>query len=161
MTEDDTATRDAALRLLAYRRRGTAELHRALRQRGFADSSIERVIGRLVQAELLDDRALAVAFVRDGINLRQRGRARLRRELLALGIAAELADQALAQEYPAARESELASDLAAKQASRLAGLPIQSARRRLSGFLQRRGIAVETIHDLLDRHFPWDGDVAD
>lgn len=147
-----------AARLLRHRLRSAAELRGRLRDKGYADSAIDACLERLTRSGFVDDRRFAIAFVRDGVQLQQRGADRLRRELRLRGVADELIDEALAVALPAEREAELADEVAAKYARRLVGLPPMKAKQRLAGYLQRRGFTMDQIRPLLERYAAGDGE---
>lgn len=148
---ESPALADAA-RLLRHRLRSVAELRLRLRGKGYAESAIDDCVARLTRAGFLDDRKFALAFVRDGVQLQQRGAARLRRELRAKGVADELIDEALELALPAGRADEVAAAVAAKYAPRLAGLPPLKAKQRLAAYLQRRGFGMDQIAPLLEQY---------
>ncbi|MCA1791272.1 MAG: recombination regulator RecX [Thioalkalivibrio sp.] len=87
----DVRARDAALVQLSYRARTRSELGRKLRSKGFDGARVDRCLDRLEERGLLDDAAVAAAFVRDRLRHRPRGRARLTSELRTKGVAAEVA----------------------------------------------------------------------
>jgi regulatory protein len=154
--DESPVFRDAA-RLLGHRLRSSAELRQRLRDKGYADHVVEPCLARLARAGFLDDQRFAVAYVRDGVNLQRRGAARLRRELQGKGVADELIDAALELVLPAEREAALAEELVAKYAARVRGLPPFKARQKLAGYLQRRGLTMESIWPVLDRFGGDDG----
>ncbi len=134
-----------ALRLLQRRLRSRAELDAALRRRGVPPESAVAVIGELARAGWIDDVRFAQTWVRDRLALRPCGGRRLRAELLARGVAASIADDAVRSLVPGAVEAELALQQAQARLARLRRLPPMVARRRLAGWLQRRGFASEVI----------------
>ncbi len=161
LQEDDTKwrTRQAALHLLAYRPRAKQELRVRLRSKGFPNASVEWCLRLLEEEGLIDDYAFASAFVRSRIRLRPRGRFRLTQELRGKGVSAEIAEQAIEQAFSSEETSE--QDLA-RAAARgwlarqgptliegLAGTDRsderERARRRLHGFLSRRGFGSDVI----------------
>lgn len=91
----DGDVRAAALRLLARREYGRAELRRKLR-RDHAESDVEQVLDRLVAEGLLSDGRFAEMFVRSRIG-QGYGPLRVRAELRERGIGAEAAETALAE----------------------------------------------------------------
>ena len=87
----EVKVREAALNILSYRARTRAELKRKLMGKGFHLARVEPCLDRLEQRGLLDDGAVAAAFVRDRIRLRPRGKLRLTQELRAKGIPQDVA----------------------------------------------------------------------
>lgn len=149
----DIRVRHAALNLLSYRARSRTELGRRLRQKGFRPARVDLCLDRLEEKGFLDDGAVAEAFVRDRLRHRPRGRAALRSELRAKGIESGLAEHAIERVFdeadvddPGLARSVAEGWVARQSADTLASLtePGRSperdrARRRLTGYLSRRG----------------------
>ncbi len=155
-TEELTATRASALRLLAHRARSVREMRDRLKQKGFSEEDIRRVVADLEIAGLLDDSRFARMFVRDQITLRPSGKTVLRQKLNRLGINRAIADEAIAEVLSNAPEEQGAEQTARKYlSSRLkAGTEMVVIRRRLTGFLTRRGYPWDVIKPLLDKLLP-------
>jgi len=158
-TDADVRVRDAALNLISYRARTRDELRRRLRQKGFRPARIDPCLARLEEKGFIDDRAVAAAFVRDRLRHRPRGRARLADELRAKGIHRDLADAAIEQVFEDEEVTDVALALevaeawvSRQSADTLAALGTGAAtedrsrvRRRLHGFLARRGFRGEAL----------------
>jgi regulatory protein len=108
----------AAMRILRYRFNSEAELRRKLRAKKFEKDDIDATIARLHREKWLDDARFAGAFVRTRANKRV-GRLRIRRELQAAGVGEDEAEQAIAANVDADRESEALRELCAKRARML------------------------------------------
>lgn len=149
---------DAALRYLSWRPRSRRELARHLRDRGHPGPAAEAALRRCEELGYVDDRAFALAFVRDRIRLRPRGRARLRAELSARGVepadAEAAVDAALAESELS--EGDLLTRVAERRARSLASLDREAARRRLASYLLRRGFAGSEVRAEVDRILPAD-----
>ena len=137
---------DAALRLLAYRPRSEAELRSRLGRRGLPPVVIQETVEHLREQGLLDDDAFARYWVDARQQSSPRGRHLLRRELLAKGVGAETAAQAVAT----VAEEEMARGAAEKKAHSLRNLDYPTFRRRLGQFLLRRGFPYETARVLVE-----------
>lgn len=137
--------RAVALGLLNRRLRSRAEVETALLQRGIQREVVVAVTAELRRQGWIDDARFAKAWVRDRLALRPRGMRRLRAELLAKGVSATVADEAIAALVPAGSEDGLALEQARSWLRRMGGLEPEVARRRLAGRLARRGYAPETI----------------
>lgn len=155
----DIRVRDAALNLISYRARTRAELRRRLRQKGFRPARIDPCLDRLEEKGFIDDASVASAFVRDRLRHRPRGRAALSAELRAKGVRSDLATDAIAQVF----EDEETDDrqlaltvteqwLGRQNPATLSALcedghsaDRDKARRRLTGFLSRRGFRGEVL----------------
>ena len=143
--------REASLNLLSFRPRTARELERRLRRKEFPEGVAERTVEELVDKGLVDDSAFAETFVRDRVRLRPRGKRRLVQELRAKGVDSETAEAAVGEvmEREEVSELELAREAVAKW-SRKAGEDSQRARRRLYGFLARRGFGGETVRQIME-----------
>lgn len=154
---DETATEEArlaALRLLDRRPLTRADLRRRLLDREHEPAAVEAALDRLEAVGLVDDAAYAAAFIRDGASLRGHGRVRLARDLRQRGVDPELVEATLDAEYPRADEHAVALELARARVGRLAGLELEAARRRLAGFLARRGLGSAAVYAALDEVLP-------
>jgi regulatory protein len=112
---------------------------------------VEGALARLDAAGLLNDPAYAANYVQTR-SLRGRGPARLRRDLRAMGVDAEVIDRALRAQYPDGADlGEVVLPLARRRAVQLGPLPRPIKRRRLLGYLARRGFAGRAITELVEK----------
>lgn len=160
----EVKVREAALSLLSYRARTRTELKRKLMGKGFHLARVESCLDRLEQRGLVDDEAVAAAFVRDRIRLRPRGKIRLTQELRAKGVDGDVAgrvvDDVLDQEE--ITEADLVRQVVAGWLSRQGAATVQAlsahgrtpasekARRRLTGYLARRGFGGAALGQAMD-----------
>ena len=149
--DEGQRAREAAFRLLAVRARSASELRQRLRQKRFAPGLIDRVIADLQAKGYQSDEDFARLYAREKWTLSGWGPARVRRELRAKGIALELADQVVDETYADADLAEAILPFAQKRWRSTAGLPLETRRRRLTGFLQRRGYGWGTIRQVMER----------
>lgn len=169
----DVRIREVALGLIAHRARTRQELARKLRRKGFGTERIDACLGRLEEKGLMDDAAVAAALVRDRLRHRPRGEARLVSELRAKGIERTVASEAITRVFA----DEEVSDAALAREAALGWLARQGAsmrdalgdrsspdrdkaRRRLYGYLQRRGFRGDALGSAMDhaeRHSSRDG----
>lgn len=135
--------RRKAMDLLAHRGRSRAELARALRETGFAETAIEDAVARLVELGYVDDDALAQAYVQGRFRVRGYGPGRLRQDLRQRGLPPEAIDGALdTLSADALREVALRHAFRAWQ--RHADEPDRRKRRKkVYDFLCRRGFDFE------------------
>lgn len=144
------ATMAAALRLLGRRDHSSAELKAKLLTKGQAAADVDRVVARLLELRYLDDERLAerlaTAFSASGRGV---GR-RLVLELRKRGIAADLADAAVAATKDETDEIALARRLLARRYPTFGSAADQRERHRVMNFLQRRGFALATIWQVLN-----------
>jgi len=142
--------REAALSLLSYRPRSAAELRRRLARKGFDAEVVDACVETLGSVGVVDDAAFAETFVRDRVRLRPQGARRMRQELRARGVDAETASAAIDEvmEVEDASEVDLARAAAARWKPR-PGEERDRARRRLHGFLARRGFGGDAVRTVL------------
>ena len=123
-----------ALRFLSYRPRTEGEVRTRLRRR-FAATTIEQVLGLLREEGMVDDVRFADHWRASRESHSPRSAWAIRRELVARGV-----DSAVAQE--AVRDlddEENAYRAGLKAAGKLTGADLATFRRRLWGYLRRRG----------------------
>ncbi len=152
--------REMAIRLLAVRPRSTAELRARLRQRRVPDPQVRTVLDDLTQAGYLNDLAFARGWVAGRMASRPCGLGRLRWELREKGIAPAMIEQAIREAFGeedlVSAEERCARQLVSRRSAVYRRLAPEARRRRLAGFLQRRGFAAGTIARVL-RTTGWTG----
>lgn len=145
--------REAALRLLAHRPRSRSELAGRLKRRDVPAHVISACLDALEKEGLVDDEAFARMWVRDRLRLKPRGRGALLVELRRKGVTRDVARQAVDEVFTdeEVRDGDLAVEAAlgwlrrqgprVRQALRQPPFedPREKARRRLYGYLSRRG----------------------
>ena len=142
--------REAALRLLNTRMRSRKELAQRLSQKGYSDEVVEQVLDVLLRTGVVDDDQFARAWVTDRLRLRPAGMGLLRSELRRKGISDEIITRIL-DEHKDDDETERAWMLLSKRKTRYTGIDPQVARRRMMGFLARRGFDGQTMHTVVRR----------
>lgn len=145
------AKRAANVSLAGLGRRNMSrwEVENLLRSRDLDDETIDYEIGRLEAVGLVDDRALAETLVRTQHERKGLGRQGIIAELRRRHIEQEIIDGAL-EALDQDDERERALELAEKRASQLQSYDHDTAKRRLTGFLQRKGYSSEVIRDAVD-----------
>jgi len=130
-----------ALDALSRRSRSESELRRWLGDRKYEPGEIDPVIERLTASGLLDDAKYAEQFARSRLLYRKLSKRRVLGELSRRGIARELAASAVAQvmEDEGLTDSDGLQAVAERKWRTLSRLDPVVARRRLMGFLARRG----------------------
>ncbi len=160
----DIRVRDAALSLLSHRARSRAELRRRLLAKGFQPPRVDTCLDLLQRRGLVDDAAVAAAFVRDRLRHRPRGRARLCSELRAKGVARDTAERVVDRvlDDEEVTDATLARRVADAWLARQGPKVVQAlgadprnperekARRRLYGYLARRGFGGDALRDAMD-----------
>lgn len=141
---------DKALALLGQRLHSRAELQKKLARHEFGDDIIAEVLADLERLDYINDERFAKTKALSAAQYKQHGRRRAFIELLKNGVKPTIANQALDDVYQQTDTTALARQLAQKQAPRLRNLDPLTARRRLTGMLQRRGFDYDSIKPILD-----------
>ncbi len=133
-----------------------AEVRTVLTEHGLDDGEIEEWIERYERLGYLDDARLAEQLVHVSGSRRGRGSGAILQELTRRGVDAESARAAVSHLDP---EIERANALAVaeRRARQLTGLDRQTAERRLSAFLQRRGYPGEVVREAVTAALTADG----
>ncbi|SFR88643.1 regulatory protein [Agromyces sp. CF514] len=155
------AQRDERIdRLVVSRLRRSAlsisEVRGVLVEHGLHDIEVEEWIERYERLGYLDDARLAEQLVHVNATRKGRGSGAILQELSRRGIEAQAARHAVADLDP---ETELdnARTTAERRARQLRGLDRQTAERRLSAFLQRRGYGGEVVRQVVTEVLAADG----
>lgn len=136
-----------ALKFLDYRPRSEFELRRNLRKHKINDEVQDIVIRRLHENSLLDDERFASLWVENRCELRPRGKRLLQYELKQRGITEEIIQNTL----ETIDEEHLAYRAAKKQARKYESLEWNTFRKKMYGFLSRRGFGYATSSEVIDR----------
>ena len=138
---------EAALHLLSYRPRSEKEMRFRLGRRGFPPEVAEETVTRLRRLHYLDDGAFAQFWTERRDSVSPRSRALIQSELRFKGIDAETASSTV----EGLDDEEAAYRAASKRLPAVAGLSRDLFRRRLGGFLTRRGFAYDIVRRTLER----------
>ena len=135
----------------ALTRRGLSrwELERTLLSRELDGEVVEAELDRLEGVGLLDDAALAETFVRTQHDRKGLGRGAITAELRRRHIDQEHIDAALEQ-VDDDEEQTRATELAVKRAGQLSSYDLETAKRRLHGFLSRKGYSSAVVRAAID-----------
>ncbi|HEU0183054.1 MAG TPA: regulatory protein RecX [Agromyces mariniharenae] len=125
-----------------------AEVRAVLAEHGLDDVEIEEWIERYERLGYLDDARLAEQLVHVNGTRRGRGSGAILQELTRRGVDATAARTAVEELDPEV-ERRNASAVAERRARQLSGLDRQTAERRLSAFLQRRGYPGEMVREVV------------
>ena len=141
--------RNAAYRLLTYRPRSRAELAEKLQDREFDDAVIEAVFVDLVRLGYVNDRQFAEQWASGRVRLRGFGRRRIEHELKTKGVDPDVMTEALNQVFNVDTETETAQKEAGKKLKTMKAIDRETKRRRLAGFLERKGFTYEVIRNIV------------
>jgi len=137
----------AAVRYLSYRPRSEFELRERLHQRGFDDDSVEAVLVRLKEQGLVDDMAFAQFWRDNRESFSPRSQWLTGLELRRKGVASNIIDQITGT----IDDEDSAYRAALSKARSLPTSDYQSFRRRLGGYLKRRGFGYRVINYTMEK----------
>ena len=129
-----------------------SEMGQRLAREGFSEKAIGTAIEELIDSGHIRDRKYAENWVVRRQKSNPRGKTLLKRELLDKGVDRETAEQVVAQ-VETENEATLALQIAQKRVKQYRQLPVHVAKRRLHGFLARRGFESEIVRQVLDQIF--------
>lgn len=141
----------AAARLVNRRMLSRMELEAKLRQRGWAAELIGRVIQRLEELGMVDDQKLGELLIEEWQKKGVVGQELLRAKLLRRGLKPELVEGLLNQATAGRDLRQEAMALGRARLARLRGLNGLVQRRRLAGFLLRRGFDPELVEEVVEK----------
>ena len=139
-----------AFLLLKYRQRSVKEISQRLKNKKFPEEAISRTVEFLREKKFLDDELFARAWIKERLS-RYIGPRRLKQELKFKGVSEQVIENNLKVAREFYSESDTVRELAAKRLSRLKGLDPQTAKRRVYGYLLRRGFSPELATDALNQ----------
>jgi regulatory protein len=135
------STYDRALDMLEARARAVDELRRLLIRKGEPQPEVDAAIERLRAAGILDDANFARQLARSKALGAGLSRRRIQLELTRRGVARDVSEQAIEEVFAEERvdEDEAIERVARKKLRMLARFDAPTQRRRLFGYLARRG----------------------
>jgi len=145
-TEPVQRAHAAALRYLSYRPRSEAEVRARLRRR-YSESLVEQVLELLRDESMVDDAKFAAQWRDSRSANNPRSALAVKRELIAKGV-----DNGVAQEaVQGVDDGESAYRAGLKQARKYDNPDIATFRRRLMGYLRRRGYSDSVSRNTVGR----------
>jgi regulatory protein len=149
--EDDTEVAlQKAINYLNYRPRSENEVRKNLKKKNIKEEVIDEVIDHLQRGGLINDLNFAKLWVENRSEFRPRGSRALRMELRQKGIHDEIIETAITD----IDEDNLAYLAAKKQARKYRQLEWQDFRKKMFGFLARRGFDYGIISTIVPK--TWD-----
>ncbi len=135
------------LRFLGFRARSRREMEQYLRGKGYEPEVIDYTVNRLTGEGYVDDEAFARYWLENRESFRPRSQQYLRHELRQKGISPDIIDTLLTE----VDETESAWRAAESKLSRWRGLPEEDFKKKMIGFLNRRGFSYEVAREVTDR----------
>lgn len=128
------------------------QMTKLLEREGYGDRTVTVNINELIHSGHIRDREFAEKWIQRRLKTNPRGKKLLKQELIDRGVDRETAENVL-DEVTGETVEELALQIAQKQIRHYKKLPVQVAKRRLHGYLARRGfesdVILQIIHQVL------------
>ena len=141
-----------ALHLLARRELSVSRLRQRLIDREHHRDEIERAIEHLLETGSLDDRRVAAAFVRTALKVKGRGRLRIQQELQHMGIARDVAGEAIAEAFGDVDERALITKALQKKLRGGSKIASPAEYGRAYQYLMRQGFSTAAVTAVLRAH---------
>lgn len=141
-----------ALRLLREDIYSKPQMTQQLEGQGYGENTVKTIITELIQSGHIRDKQFAEKWIQKRLRTNPRGKTLLKQELIDKGVDRETAEKAIA-EVKMEDEETLALQIAQKQARHYKNLPIHTAKRRLHGYLARRGYESDVILRIIQELF--------
>jgi regulatory protein len=137
-----------AIKLIDYRMRSAKEIEGHLKRKGIQEETIAGVMERLNRSGLVDDGAFSRTWVENRVDFRPRSRRVLKMELHQKGIPDEEIQAAL---EGIESEEELAYRAAERYARKGNYPDRETFRKKLGGYLARKGFSYSTASQVIER----------
>ena len=148
---DRSSAHTEGLKLLARRELSVEGVRARLLDRGFAAGEVETAVATLLDSGALDDRRVARAYARTASSIKGRGRLRVMRELLQMGIHTDIAAEALGEVFGEVDERSLIETAIRKKLHGRPALTGPREQARLYQFLMRQGFSPAGVSAALRR----------
>ena len=148
--DEGVRAKNHALELLSSQSYSKSQMIYQLGQKGFGAAAIDITLEDLEQLGHIKDENFAKKWITRRQRSKPKGKKVLEHELTSQSIDKTTVDRVLAGIHDA-EETDIALQLAQKQAKRYQSLAPEVAKRRLHGFLLRRGFDYETIQSVIAR----------
>jgi regulatory protein len=149
-----------SLTLLARRELSEAQVRTRLAKRKFEDNEIDAAMTRLKRERALDDRRTALACARTQVRIKHRGRARVVRQIEALGIARDIARDAVAEVFAELDEPSLLEQALDRRLRHGLSLSDPVVFRRMHRYLLGQGFDPGHVTTLLRRRAKGTGELG-
>lgn len=136
--------------LLKFRPRSENEIYKKLKKKRFVEPVIKKVIFSLKEKGFIDDNSFAREWIESGIR-KTLGLIRLKDELRQKGVADRIIEANIEKIRNNYSEEEVVSKVVKEQLNKLTDINLEKAKRRIYGYLFRRGFTSETIIDAINK----------
>lgn len=150
--EEINSCKTFGIKLLSHKARNEYEIKDKMFRKGFSEETIKEAIVYLREQNYVNDEDYAKSYIKDRVNVKKLGYARIKSELFQKRIDGDIIEDTLNELIDTEDEYERALELAEKKVnSTYKNDDIQATYRKLGGFLQRRGYSMDTILKVLNK----------
>lgn len=149
--EEFSKAKNYTYRILARRMYTTKEIRNKLVERGYVDEVIQDAIATLERYGYLNDRTYAEEWIQSRMRSKPKGKIALRQELERKGIEKSIIEGALSRAFDESKEADMALELARRKVRSYSGDDPAAVKRKLQGFLLRRGFDYEMVRDVIEQ----------
>lgn len=136
--------------LLKFRARSETEIYDSLKRKKFDEEIISQACKSLKEKRFIDDDCFAQQWI--AARLRKPfGLRRIRQELILKGIADSVIESNIAKITNNYSEEDIILNIAKTKLSKFTGQDTDKEKKRLYGYLLRRGFSSETIMDVINK----------
>jgi regulatory protein len=142
--KDEKAAEKSALNLIKYRARSEKELSDRLKEKGFDEEVIDKVIEKCKKSDLIDDKLFAYLYTYDKLTLDKKGPMFIQHELKRLGVDERLIFEALEKVKNEVDINAIALELAKNYYERKQDVL------KTKAYLYRRGFEPDIINSVIE-----------
>lgn len=142
--------KDYAFLLLKFRLRSEKEIYGRLRKKKFEEKVIKETLAFLKDKRFIDDNYFAKVWIESRIK-KPLGLRRLKQELKIKGIDKEIIDSQIEQIKKDYSEEDIVTEIAKRRLQKLKGIEPRKAKRRILGYLLRRGFSPDIVMDVISQ----------
>lgn len=141
---------NVAVNFLKTRERSKKEIRDKLKIKEYSESVIEKVLAKLENLDLLNDKRFAEMFVRDRMKLKPKGKKVLSIELAQKGIDRDIIEEVLQELMSGDEEIELAKKVFEKAEKKYSGLEKNLRRDKIIKYLLGKGFSYNIVEKIFN-----------
>jgi regulatory protein len=142
-----------AYNLLARFPKSEKEIRTKLKQKKISEKNIIRVISKLNELKVLDDKDFAKIFIESKLRTHPSGKGLLKNKLIEKGISKEIIEESLEKYYDDETEESKADKILTKYMNKKTSDDIYTKKRKCFQHLASKGFGFDLINELLRKYF--------
>ncbi|HVT01560.1 MAG TPA: regulatory protein RecX [Patescibacteria group bacterium] len=144
--ENQTLAFNFAIKYLSFRNRSTKEVNDYLVKKNFDPETINVTLKNLIDKKFINDEEFTNQWIESRQKYKNKSKLVLKQELKLKGVSSGMIDHTLSN---AEDDIEVAKRLFEKKKKTLGNLPPEEFKKKMGGFLQRRGFSYDVISKLI------------